>query len=99
MPSRSCQVFTDKLFGGLSLEDATEQLLEDMGKMQIGDQVANLCRLADFFIVGNCRFRFQLREGPSVFECQLKIFDGWFRNWTEQDKMEFVNQICMRNDL
>ncbi len=73
------QVFTDKLFSGLNLEDAAEQLLQDLDKMSID---------------GGGR-----RECPSVFECQLRIFDGWFRAWSESDKMEFINQICMRNDL
>lgn len=33
-------------------------------------------------------------EGPSVFECQLRIFDKWFRQWTEEDKRKFVAMVA-----
>ena len=32
-------------------------------------------------------------EGPSVFECQLRIFDGWFKSWDSETKIEFVTTI------
>ena len=33
-------------------------------------------------------------EGPSVFECQLRIFDKWFRQWTQEDKTKFAAMIA-----
>ena len=34
---------------------------------------------------------------PSVFECQLRIFDGWFKQWTHSDKSEFIALLCDKN--
>ena len=33
-------------------------------------------------------------EGPSVFECQLRIFDKWFRQWTHEDKAVFASMLA-----
>ena len=33
-------------------------------------------------------------EGPSVFECQLRIFDKWFRQWTQEDKAQFASMLA-----
>ena len=33
-------------------------------------------------------------EGPSVFECQLRIFDKWFRQWTQEDKSKFEAMVA-----
>ena len=33
-------------------------------------------------------------EGPSVFECQLRIFDKWFRQWTHEDKAAFASMLA-----
>ena len=32
-------------------------------------------------------------EGPSVFECQLKIFEKWHQKWTDSDKDNFLQQL------
>ena len=32
-------------------------------------------------------------EGPSVFDCQLKIFSRWYTNWNSQERMEFLHQL------
>ncbi|XP_017400020.1 uncharacterized protein C14orf119 homolog [Cebus imitator] len=30
---------------------------------------------------------------PSIFECQLYLWDQWFRGWAEQERNEFVRQL------
>jgi len=35
----------------------------------------------------------QHREGPSVFECQLKIFRKWYSSWDPIEKIDFSNQL------
>ena len=33
------------------------------------------------------------KDGPSVFECQLKIFQKWYSSWSETDKTTFQNDL------
>ena len=33
------------------------------------------------------------KEGPSVFDCQLKIFNKWYSNWTDNEKSEFATDL------
>lgn len=35
----------------------------------------------------------QNTEGPSVFECQLKIFSKWCSNWDHNAKMDFWTKL------
>ena len=35
----------------------------------------------------------QNKEGPSVFECQLKIFNKWYSSWDHSAKTEFWNKL------
>ena len=37
------------------------------------------------------------KEGPSVFECQLKIFSKWYQSWAPSDRTEFVIQLNSSN--
>ncbi|KAI5947388.1 hypothetical protein MM560_G33n65 [Manis javanica] len=30
---------------------------------------------------------------PCIFECQLHLWDQWFRGWAEQERNEFVRQL------
>uniref|UniRef100_A0A8C6MXA6 Uncharacterized protein n=1 Tax=Mus spicilegus TaxID=10103 RepID=A0A8C6MXA6_MUSSI len=30
---------------------------------------------------------------PCIFECQLRLWDQWFRGWAEQERNEFVRQL------
>ncbi|XP_025333600.3 uncharacterized protein C14orf119 homolog [Canis lupus baileyi] len=30
---------------------------------------------------------------PCIFECQLRLWDQWFRGWAEQECNEFVRQL------
>ncbi|XP_036042761.1 uncharacterized protein C14orf119 homolog [Onychomys torridus] len=30
---------------------------------------------------------------PCIFECQLSLWDQWFRGWVEQERNEFVRQL------
>ena len=32
------------------------------------------------------------KEGPSVFECQLKIFSKWYGSWSPAETSEFASQ-------
>ena len=32
-------------------------------------------------------------EGPSVFQCQIKIFQKWYSNWDASTKLEFSNKL------
>lgn len=36
------------------------------------------------------------KEGPSVFECQLKIFSKWYSSWDFNVKAEFANDLNSR---
>ena len=38
------------------------------------------------------------KECPSVFQCQLRIFDQWFRRWSEEDKEEFSRMLMEEAD-
>ena len=33
------------------------------------------------------------KEGPSIFDCQLKIFSKWYGSWSPADKSEFASQL------
>ena len=33
------------------------------------------------------------KEGPSIFDCQLKIFSKWYGSWSPADKSEFATQL------
>ena len=33
------------------------------------------------------------KEGPSVFDCQLKIFSKWYSSWTDNEKSEFATDL------
>lgn len=33
------------------------------------------------------------KQGPSVFECQLKIFSKWHICWSPSDRTEFIIQL------
>ena len=35
----------------------------------------------------------QNKDGPSVFECQLKIFSKWYSSWDHSVKIEFWNKL------
>ncbi|XP_048373485.1 uncharacterized protein C14orf119 homolog [Sphaerodactylus townsendi] len=30
---------------------------------------------------------------PSIFECQMRLWDQWFRGWSENERNEFVRQL------
>lgn len=30
---------------------------------------------------------------PSIFECQMRLWDQWFRGWSEAERNEFVRQL------
>ncbi|KAJ6653106.1 hypothetical protein lerEdw1_010192 [Lerista edwardsae] len=30
---------------------------------------------------------------PSIFECQMRLWDQWFRSWSEAERNEFVRQM------
>ncbi|XP_053420086.1 uncharacterized protein C14orf119 homolog, partial [Nycticebus coucang] len=30
---------------------------------------------------------------PCIFECQLRLWDQWFRGWAEQERNEFIRQL------
>lgn len=30
---------------------------------------------------------------PCIFECQLRLWDQWFRGWAEEERNEFVRQL------
>ena len=32
-------------------------------------------------------------EGPDMFQCQIKLFTGWWRNWSHEDRQLFINSI------
>jgi succinate dehydrogenase flavin-adding protein (antitoxin of CptAB toxin-antitoxin module) len=32
-------------------------------------------------------------EGPSIFDCQLKIFSKWFNSWSPADRSDFATQL------
>ena len=32
-------------------------------------------------------------DGPDMFQCQIKLFSGWWRNWSPQDKQFFISSI------
>ena len=32
-------------------------------------------------------------EGPSIFECQLKIFGKWYTSWSPADRSDFAVQM------
>ncbi|XP_059148309.1 uncharacterized protein C14orf119-like isoform X4 [Physella acuta] len=37
---------------------------------------------------------------PSIFECQLKLFDQWFSQWTDADRSNFIIQLqCIDPDF
>ncbi|XP_046372671.1 uncharacterized protein C14orf119-like [Haliotis rufescens] len=31
---------------------------------------------------------------PSIFQCQLKLFNQWFGGWTQQDRNSFVIKLA-----
>ena len=33
------------------------------------------------------------KEGPSVFDCQLKIFSKWYGSWSPAETSEFASQL------
>lgn len=33
------------------------------------------------------------KEGPSIFECQLKIFSKWYGSWSPAETSEFASQL------
>ena len=36
------------------------------------------------------------KEGPSVFECQLKIFNKWYSKWDLNAKTEFTDDLTFK---
>ena len=34
-------------------------------------------------------------EGPDMFECQLKLFSGWWKQWTVEERQSFVQNPDM----
>ncbi|KAM9064258.1 uncharacterized protein C14orf119 homolog [Sarcophilus harrisii] len=30
---------------------------------------------------------------PHIFDCQLRLWDQWFRSWAEEERNEFVRQL------
>ncbi|XP_049624669.1 uncharacterized protein C14orf119 homolog [Suncus etruscus] len=30
---------------------------------------------------------------PCIFECQLRLWDQWFRGWAEEERNEFIRQL------
>ena len=30
---------------------------------------------------------------PSIFQCQLKLFTGWFEHWSDKEKDDFVRKL------
>nr|XP_020819695.1 uncharacterized protein C14orf119 homolog [Phascolarctos cinereus] len=30
---------------------------------------------------------------PRIFDCQLRLWDQWFRSWAEEERNEFVRQL------
>ena len=33
------------------------------------------------------------KDGPSVFECQIRIFNKWYSSWDEKVKEEFFGRL------
>lgn len=65
--------------------------LQRMGQKDSLDEVTDslLADLERLSVSGGQR----QQECPSVFECQLRIFDQWFRQWSEEDKKEFSEML------
>jgi hypothetical protein len=38
-------------------------------------------------------------DGPSVFECQLRIFDNWFAHWPQEVRAEFFASVANLDPL
>ena len=32
-------------------------------------------------------------EGPDMFECQLKLFSGWWRKWPDEEKRNLLERL------
>ncbi|XP_070578262.1 uncharacterized protein C14orf119-like [Ptychodera flava] len=32
-------------------------------------------------------------QPPSIFKCQLKLFNGWFIEWTQKDRDNFMGKL------
>merc|ERR1711874_117444 len=32
-------------------------------------------------------------EGPDMFECQLKLFSGWWRKWPDEEKRNLLKTL------
>ena len=30
---------------------------------------------------------------PSIFQCQMKLFNQWFESWTDKDRSEFMTKL------
>jgi hypothetical protein len=68
-----------------SLDLVTESLLADLDRMSIGGGGGGGNG-------GNAQ-----QDSPSVFACQLRIFDGWFKQWSEEDKNAFAEMITEKD--
>ena len=33
------------------------------------------------------------RNSPSVFDCQLRLFEGWFAKWTFNEREQFLDSV------
>merc|ERR1712173_184154 len=57
------------------------------GGVSVDDLMANMTKLSVASSV----------EGPSIFQCQLCIFEKWFGGWEPSDQSDFVSDLSLRD--
>ena len=61
---------------------------------QSPDDIASLESLSS--LLDNINLDPQNKEGPSVFECQIRIFNKWYSSWDLNAKEDFLNRMKLQ---
>ena len=60
------------------------------GGVSVDDLMANMTKLSVAAASSSV-------EGPSIFQCQLCIFEKWFGGWEPSDQSDFVSDLSLRD--
>ena len=69
--------------------------LTDIHNEIYSEEYASLDSLTTQF--NNVSLNKQNENGPSIFECQLKIFSKWYSSWDPSAKREFWNKLKLND--
>jgi len=66
--------------------DQRQQLRRTIAQLETGPNEEDL-------LFGMNSLGLQHGDGPDMFECQLKMFSGWWKRWSQEERQHFIQSL------